>query len=49
MQPINQQTNERVYSLDALRGIMMLLGIVIHTSITYGTIDYKAAWSLKDL
>lgn len=39
---------ERVYSLDALRAIMMLLGIVIHAGITYGVIDYKSAWSLKD-
>jgi peptidoglycan/LPS O-acetylase OafA/YrhL len=43
-----QLNNERVYSLDALRAIMMLLGIVIHASITYGIFDYKSAWSLKD-
>jgi len=48
MQLTKQPTNERVYSLDALRGIMMLLGILIHASITYGTIDYEAAWPLKD-
>lgn len=39
---------ERVYSLDALRAIMMLLGIVIHAAITYGSIDYGRAWSMKD-
>lgn len=30
---------ERLHSLDALRAIMMLLGLVIHSAITYGTID----------
>ena len=39
---------ERIHSLDSLRAIMMLLGLVIHSSITYGVIDYGAAWSLKD-
>jgi len=48
MQLTKQLNNERVYSLDALRGIMMLLGIVIHASITYGTIDYGDTWGLKD-
>jgi len=41
-------SSERIYALDALRAIMMLLGIVIHASITYGSIDYGTAWSLKD-
>jgi len=40
--------SERVYSLDALRAVMMLLGIVIHAAITYASIDYGRAWSLKD-
>lgn len=40
--------SERVYSLDALRAIMMLLGIVIHAGVTYGSINYGTAWSLKD-
>jgi len=39
---------ERVYALDALRAIMMLLGIVIHASVTYGIDNYGAAWPLKD-
>lgn len=38
----------RVYGLDALRSIMMLLGLVIHTALTYGSMDYGIAWSLKD-
>ena len=41
-------SSERVYALDALRAIMMLLGIVIHASITYGSIDYGTTWPLKD-
>ncbi|RYY28026.1 MAG: hypothetical protein EOP41_03560, partial [Sphingobacteriaceae bacterium] len=39
---------ERVYALDALRGIMMLLGLVIHAGLTYGQTDYQTIWPLKD-
>jgi glucan biosynthesis protein C len=38
----------RIHSLDSLRAIMMLLGLVIHSAITYGVIDYGDAWTLKD-
>lgn len=38
---------ERIHALDSLRAIMMLLGLVIHSAITYGVIDYSA-WSIKD-
>jgi glucan biosynthesis protein C len=38
---------ERLHSLDSLRAIMMLLGLVIHSAITYGVINYGNAWSLK--
>lgn len=44
----SQEKNERIYSLDALRGIMMLIGIVIHSALTYGVIEYGAGWGLKD-
>jgi glucans biosynthesis protein C len=44
----NQPNSERIYALDSLRAIMMLLGIVIHASVTYGSINYGTAWSLKD-
>lgn len=37
----------RVYSLDALRAIMMLLGLVIHTVVSYTVIDMGTAWPLK--
>ncbi len=41
-------SSERVYALDALRAIMMLLGIVIHAAVTYSNTDYKTAWGIKD-
>lgn len=39
---------KRVHALDAVRGVMMLLGLVIHASVTYASRDYGAAWPLKD-
>lgn len=39
---------ERIHALDSLRAIMMLLGLVLHTVITYGTINYGDSWGLKD-
>jgi glucan biosynthesis protein C len=39
---------ERIHSLDSLRAIMMLLGLVLHSAITYAVTDYGAGWSLKD-
>ena len=47
MKPIPSKS-ERIHSLDALRAIMMLLGLVIHSAITYGEVDYGSSWSLKD-
>lgn len=40
--------SERLHALDSLRSIMMLLGLVIHSAISYGTIDYGADWPIKD-
>lgn len=42
------QKSKRIHSMDSLRGIMMLLGLVIHSAITYGVVDYGNSWSLKD-
>lgn len=39
---------ERIHSLDSLRAIMMILGLVIHSALTYGVVDYGSGWSLKD-
>ncbi len=40
--------SERIFALDALRAIMMLLGIVLHAGITYASADYANFWPLKD-
>lgn len=40
--------NNRIHSLDSLRAIMMMLGLVLHSVITYCVIDYGDAWPLKD-
>jgi len=48
MENQTKTSSERVYALDALRAIMMLLGIVIHASVTYGSINYGTTWPLKD-
>lgn len=42
------QRTERLHALDSLRAIMMLLGLVLHSAISYGTMDYGDAWTLKD-
>ena len=39
---------ERIHSLDSLRAIMMLLGLVLHAAVTYTITDWGKAWSLKD-
>ena len=40
--------SERIHALDSLRAIMMMLGLVIHTAITYGVVNYGGSWPLKD-
>lgn len=39
---------ERIHSLDSLRAIMMLLGLVLHSALTYNVINHGEDWSLKD-
>lgn len=39
---------ERLHALDSLRAIMMMLGLVLHSAVTYGDLDLGSAWSLKD-
>lgn len=39
---------ERIHALDSLRAIMMLLGVVIHSAITYSNTDFGNVWTLKD-
>lgn len=43
-----QPSSERVYALDALRAIMMLLGLVIHAAVTYDGGATNFPWPLKD-
>ena len=40
--------SERIHSLDSLRAIMMMLGLVLHAALTYNVIDHGEAWTLKD-
>jgi glucan biosynthesis protein C len=44
----DQSGNERVYALDALRGIMMLLGLVLHAASTYSLKSEWGTWRVKD-
>ncbi|MFV8345450.1 acyltransferase family protein [Flavobacterium sp. ZB4P13] len=37
-----------MHSLDSLRAIMMLLGLVLHSALTYNVTVHGDAWSLKD-
>jgi glucan biosynthesis protein C len=47
MKAIPRKT-ERIHSLDSLRAIMMLLGLVIHSALTYAVFDFGEGWPLKD-
>lgn len=38
----------RYHHLDALRAIMMILGIVIHSALTYGIKDHSSHWGITD-
>lgn len=40
--------NRRYHSLDQLRAVMMLLGLVIHSSVSFITIPVNAAWPYRD-
>lgn len=39
---------ERLHALDALRAIIMLLGLVLHSAITYVTFDNRSVWGIQD-
>ncbi len=47
---LKQKTNktERIHSFDALRAVMMLLGLVLHSALTYNVSDHGDGWGLKD-
>jgi len=42
------QQTKRIHSLDSLRALMMLLGLVLHSAITYTVFYYGDSWPLKD-
>ena len=46
MTPVTQKV-ERIHGLDALRAIMMMLGLVIHSAVTYSPRVYEV-WKIKD-
>ncbi|MFO0957542.1 MAG: acyltransferase family protein [Isosphaeraceae bacterium] len=46
--PVTVADANRYHALDALRAIMMLLGVVIHTAISYGAAPSEAYWPYKD-
>lgn len=46
---VQPQKTERIHALDSLRAIMMLLGIVLHTAMTYAVNDYGDHWLYKDI
>jgi fucose 4-O-acetylase-like acetyltransferase len=47
---VQPQKTERIHALDSLRAIMMLLGIVLHTAMTYADTDFSpGGWILKDI
>ena len=47
MKQIKNKT-ERIHSLDSLRAIMMLLGLVLHSALTYNVTNHGDAWEIKD-
>ena len=44
---VHPSKTERIHALDSLRAIMMLLGLVIHSAVTYGVFP-GYHWPLKD-
>jgi peptidoglycan/LPS O-acetylase OafA/YrhL len=46
---VTPKKTERIHALDSLRAIMMLLGVVLHTALTYSDTDYGPGWILKDI
>ncbi|WP_420572528.1 acyltransferase family protein [Kordia sp.] len=42
------QKTQRIHSLDSLRAIMMMLGLVLHSALTYNVTVHGNVWILKD-
>lgn len=47
---MKQEKNKtkRIHSLDSLRATMMLLGLVLHSALTYNITNHGNAWGIKD-
>ena len=39
---------DEAFALSALWASTLLLGIVIHSAVTYGAVDYHPVWTLQD-
>lgn len=39
---------QRIHSLDSLRAIMMMLGLVLHSALTYNVTNHGNVWTIKD-
>jgi glucan biosynthesis protein C len=48
MTPTVPASHGRLHALDGLRAVMLLLGLVLHTLISYGTLSVGASWPYKD-
>lgn len=44
----NEIKLDRIHGFDAMRGIMMMLGLVLHGAMTYSDISYGNVWPLQD-
>ncbi|MDA9668971.1 acyltransferase family protein [bacterium] len=45
---INTTRSSRIHAFDSLRAIMMLLGLVVHSAITYGVYEDLGSWPIRD-
>jgi peptidoglycan/LPS O-acetylase OafA/YrhL len=48
MDPTNPASHGRLHALDGLRAVMLLLGLVLHTFVSYQVVSAGAAWPYKD-
>jgi peptidoglycan/LPS O-acetylase OafA/YrhL len=42
-------SHQRLHALDGVRAVMMLLGLVLHSCISFGAVEYGAAWPYQDI
>ncbi|MCH2194880.1 acyltransferase family protein [Kordia sp.] len=42
------EKTQRIHSLDSLRAIMMMLGLVLHSALTYNVTNHGNVWIIKD-